>query len=209
MTERLKSKNIVLVYDNSTGMLNEGKIKQHLSSISSDKKNKITIKNIDIINDCIQVSFMFERKSNYALSLFNIICDNHTIEPLKKSFGKSSKSVVNKNDKINLIFEYVIKDIIVMLRNKDKTVGVRGRYLLLEYSLKPNAGLFLDCEDILTWYEPISNGLWYILLKYNTRVQKRTMCSYKHKDNVLISKTVINKSEYELLKTIIRKVYNG
>lgn len=207
--ERLKSKNIVLVYDNSSGVLDESKISHHLASISSDKKNKITIKNIDIINDCIQVRFMFERKSNYALSLFNITCDNHTIEPLKKSFGKSSKSVVNKGDKNNLIFEYVIKDIIVMLKNKDKTVGVRGRYLLLEYSLKPETGLFLDCEDILTWYEPRSNGVWYILLKYNKRVQKRAMCSYKHKDNVLISKAVINNSEYELLKTIIQKIYNG
>ena len=207
--ERIKSKNIVLVYDNKTRILDEGIIRQHLASISSDKKNKITIKNIDIINDCIQVGFMFERKSNYALSLFNITCDNHTIEPLKKSFEKSSKSVVNKNDKINLIFEYVIKDIVVMLKNKDMTVGARGRYLLLEYSLKPDVGLFLDCEDILKWYEPRSNGVWYILLKYNTRVQKRTMCSYKHEDNVLIGKAVINNSEYELLKTIIRKVYNG
>ena len=82
--ERLKSKNIVLVYDNSSGVLDESKISHHLASISSDKKNKITIKNIDIINDCIQVRFMFERKSNYALSLFNIIFTQKDLKQKKE-----------------------------------------------------------------------------------------------------------------------------
>ena len=149
--ERIKSKNVKLVYENTNNLLNIDIVKNFILIIGEEKNNKISIQNIIELENKIEVDFSFSRKSNYGLSVFNILYEKKTFKPKKISLKKPSQSnkqninVINDNNII--IYEYILNDIIDTYKIKDTTKTIRGKYILLEYKINPHKAKYVLYEE--------------------------------------------------------------
>lgn len=203
--ERVKSKNVALVYDNTNKLLNVEIVKMSILNVGEQKKNNITIQDVKLRDYKIEVRFNFTRKSNYALSSFNIYSANQTFTPkkisLKKSiYNKTQKDTI-KNCRNTIINEYIVKIIIDEINKDSAGKSIQGKYLLLSYENKPDINQFLNYEEFIIW----NTSLWFILIKFKSRIHKRTHLSFLIKGNTLLSISVLNKYYYNILLKIIKK----
>ena len=203
--ERIKSKNVTIMYLTNGKSLSKDIVKKHILEIGMLKKNIITIQNIEYFDGYIQVRFSFDRKSNYPIDLFNITYNNINFEPVRQK-----SKIINERKDMNFsysVYSLIVECLIELNEKKEENKHVRGKYILVEYNTKPSKIKYISDEEYIIWNDPIKHLSWFVLIKFNTRLQKWSSAYFELGDNIkLLSTRVLTKDYYEILRKIIHKL---